>query len=190
MAKKDKEPQELTGMEQAVLHANRVGRPSYEWTAEVEEEILGGLVAGKHIRQIVMEGSDNLPSVDTIYRRVHSDVQFCERYARARGMQQDTFAEDIISIADGTHPLFVGKSAEERRLAIETRKWTMGKIAPKKYNDKLVAEITGANGAPLIPTRTIDVSSLTDEQRDALRFAITAIESRDADDAEFSEEDD
>lgn len=172
-----------------MLNAHNTGRPRYEWTTAAEEEILSGIVAGKSIRQVVVEGSPSLPGVDTIYKRLATDTGFAERYTRAREMQQDTYAEEIIAIADGVHPGFVGKEPDEKRLAIETRKWIMGKLRPKKYNDKLVAEITGANGAPLIPTKTIDVATLTDEQRDALRFAITAIESRDGDveDAEYTE---
>ena len=178
--KKQSEPKELTGQDLAVLNSIKTGRPRYEWTTEVEEEILSEIVAGKSIRHLVVEGSDNLPSVDTIYRRLATDTGFSERYTRAREMQQDTYAEEIVAIADGLHPSFVGKEADEKRLAIETRKWVMGKLRPKKYNDHVIKmEITGKDGAPLVPTKSIDVASLTDEQRDALRFAITAIESRD-----------
>jgi len=192
MAKKDKQPKELTGQDLAVLNTNKTGRPAYKWTEQVEEEILAGIVAGKAIRQVVLEGSETLPSVDTIYRRLATDKGFSERYTHAREMQQDTYAEEIVAIADGLHPLFVGKEADEKRLAIETRKWIMGKLRPKKYNDKIIAEITGKDGAPLIPTKNIDVATLTEEQRDALRFAITAIESRDGEveDIEYNEGDD
>jgi hypothetical protein len=192
MVKKDKQPKELTGQDLAVLNTNKTGRPSFEWTPAMEEEILAGIVAGKAIRQVVLEGSEALPSVDTIYRRLATDKGFSERYTHAREMQQDTYAEEIVAIADGLHPLFVGKEADEKRLAIETRKWIMGKLRPKKYNDKIIAEITGKDGAPLIPTKNIDVATLTEEQRDALRFAITAIESRDGEveDIEYNEGED
>lgn len=191
--KKQSEPKELTGQDIAVLDTIKRGRPAYEWTTEVEEQILAGIVAGKSIREIILDGGSDFPSADTIYRRIASDTTFCEKYAHAREAQQDTYAEEIIAIADGVHPMFVGKEADEKRLAIETRKWVMGKLRPKKYNDQVIKmEVTGKDGAPLVPTKTIDVATLTDEQRDALRFAITAIESRDGDveDVEYSEGDD
>ena len=191
--KKQSEPKELTGQDLAVLNSIKTGRPRYEWTPEVEEEILSEIVAGKSIRQLVVEGSDHLPSVDTIYRRLANDTAFSERYTRAREAQQDTYAEEIIAIADGLHPMFVGKEADEKRLAIEARKWVMGKLRPKKYNDHVIKmEITGKDGAPLIPTSNIDVATLTDEQRDALRFAITAIESREGEveDIDYNEGED
>ena len=173
-----------------MLDTIRTGRPRYEWTDQVEEVILGGIIAGKSIREIILDGKDNLPSADTIYRRIASDTTFCEKYTRARVAQQDIYAEEMIAIADGVHPMFVGKEVAEKQLAIETRKWTMGKLRPKKYNDHVIkVEITGKDGAPLVPTNNIDVASLTDEQRDALRFAITAIDSRDGEVEDINFED-
>lgn len=191
--RKEQEPKELTGQDVAVINSNRGGRPAFKWTEEIEEQILGDIIAGKSIRQMVMERDESFPSADTIYRRLATDEKFCEKYTRARDMQQDTYAEEIIAIADGVHPMFVGKEPDEKRLAIETRKWTMGKLRPKKYNDQVIKmEVTGKDGAPLIPTKTIDVATLTDEQRDALRFAITAIESREGEveDIDYNEGED
>lgn len=188
--KKPEEPKELTGQDIAVLDTIKRGRPAYKWSEDIEEVILGGIVAGKSIREIILDGKDDLPSADTIYRRIASDTTFCEKYTRAREAQQDTYAEEIIAIADGLHPMFVGKEADEKRLAIEARKWIMGKVRPKKYNDQVIKmEVTGKDGAPLIPTKSIDVASLTDEQRDALRFAITTIEARDGDVEDIEYED-
>ena len=188
--KKQSEPKELTGQDLAVLDTIKTGRPRYEWTDQVEEIILGGIIAGKSIREIILDGKDDLPSADTIYRRIASDTTFCEKYTRAREAQQDTYAEEMIAIADGVHPMFVGKEVEEKRLAIETRKWTMGKLRPKKYNDHVIKlEVTGKDGAPLVPTNNIDVAMLTDEQRDALRFAITAIDSREGEVEDINFED-
>ena len=82
-----------------------------------------------------------------------------EQYARAREAQADKFAEDIIKIADdGTRDTYVDENGNERtdqdviarsRLRVDARKWLAGKMAPKKYGDKIAAEITGADGGPL-----------------------------------------
>ena len=37
------------------------------------------------------------------------------------------------------------------RVRIDARKWAAGKLAPKKYGDKSTTEVTGADGAPLMP---------------------------------------
>jgi len=171
---------EQTGQELAVVAAGarERGRKPFEWTVEMEETLFSSIIAGKSIRQIVTEEGEGFPSADTIYRRIASDAQFSDKYARAKDFQQDTYAEEIVAIADGYHPAFVGKGIDQIRNAIEQRKWTMGKLKPKKYNDKIMAEITGKDGAALIPTQRIDVNSLSDEARESLKFALLALSNR------------
>lgn len=156
------------------------GRPRFNWTDDTEEEILSLIIAGQSVRQICNDRKDDktFPSADLIYQRIAADEDFYDKYTRARELQQDTYAEEIIAIADDVHPFFANKSVEERKLAIENRKWTMGKLRPKKYNEKIITEITGADGSPLIPTQMIDVAELTDEAREGLRFALLAASSR------------
>ena len=82
-----------------------------------------------------------------------------EQYARAREAQADQFAEDIIAIADdGIGDTYTDADGNERtnqdviarsRLRVDARKWLASKMAPKRYGDKLSAEITGADGGPL-----------------------------------------
>ena len=51
---------------------------------------------------------------------------------------------------DGSTETVVDNEAVQRsRLRIDTRKWLLSKLSPKKYGD--VTVITGAEGAPLIP---------------------------------------
>ena len=38
---------------------------------------------------------------------------------------------------------------DHRRLQIDTRKWLIGKMAPKKYGDKQQLEHSGADGGPV-----------------------------------------
>jgi hypothetical protein len=154
------------------------GRPKFNWTEEMEEVLFEGIVCGKAVRQIVAEEGEGFPSADTIYRRISSDPQFCDKYTRAKGLQADIYLEDSIAIADGHHPDFVDKTLEEKKFAVEQRKWTMGKLQPKKYNDKIIAEITGKDGSPLVPTQRIDVNSMSDEARESLKFALLTLSSR------------
>lgn len=82
-----------------------------------------------------------------------------EQYARAREAQADKFAEDIIHISDdGSRDTYIDENGNTRtdqeviarsRLRVDARKWLASKMAPKKYGDKLSAEITGADGGPI-----------------------------------------
>ena len=38
------------------------------------------------------------------------------------------------------------EAIQRSRLKVDTRKWAMSKLAPKKYGDKITQEVTGANG--------------------------------------------
>ena len=75
--------------------------------------------------------------------------------------QADYYAEEIIEISDDSsgdeltdedgktriNSEFVNRS----RLRVDTRKWLMARMAPKKYGDKITQEVTGADGTPLVP---------------------------------------
>jgi len=91
---------------------------------------------------------------------------------RAREEQADRLFEECLAIADDTtgDVVMVGKGGQvERvdhgniqrsRLRVDTRKWMAGKLAPKKYGDRVTHEQQqlDADGKPMIPTFTINVS--------------------------------
>lgn len=72
-----------------------------------------------------------------------------ERYARAKQIQAEILASEILSIADTTQEgvkvvekptgieTITGDMIEHRRLRVESRKWLLSKLLPKKYGDKL-----------------------------------------------------
>jgi hypothetical protein len=99
----------------------------------------------------------------TICLWAENNPQFAEQYARARSIKLDWMADDVPHIADtqeiGTTRTIkadggieekTGDMVEHRRLRIEARKWYLGKLAPKKYGDKLA--IGGADDLPPIKT--------------------------------------
>jgi hypothetical protein len=80
------------------------------------------------------------------------DKDLSEQYARARSDMIDKIADDIIKIADEEMiPTGEGKvdnaMVQKQRLRVDTRKWLLSKLAPKKYGDKL--ELTGDDKSPL-----------------------------------------
>lgn len=79
-----------------------------------------------------------------------------DQYARAREAQADKMAEDLLQIADdGLNDTYVDEDGNARtdqdviarsRLRVDVRKWLAGKMAPKKYGDKMA--IGGADDLP------------------------------------------
>lgn len=137
-----------------------MARPS-SYSTEITASLCERLGLGESLREIC--ASKEMPGKSTIMRWLHEHAEFRDQYARAREAQADFWAEQIIEISDT--PL-VGVRTEEsesgkktvhedmlghRRLQVDTRKWLMARMAPKKYGDKITQEVTGADGSPLVP---------------------------------------
>jgi len=82
---------------------------------------------------------------------------FSAQYARARELQAELLLDEILEIADDSSQDAIdtanGKVANTEfiarsRLRVDTRKWAMGKMS-RKFNDKIIQEVTGANGDPI-----------------------------------------
>lgn len=121
-------------------------------------------------------------STVTFYKWLQEDENNPEKplinkYARAREMQADYLADEMIEIADdGTNDTLVietpsgSKEIENKewtnrsKLRVETRKWIAMKLKPKKYGDKL--DLT-SGGEKLPPAQqTITIFKLPDNGRD------------------------
>lgn len=55
----------------------------------------------------------------------------------------DSHVNELLGIAD-TEP-----DPQRARVQIDTRKWIMSKLMPKKFGDKIQAEHTGQDGGPM-----------------------------------------
>lgn len=77
---------------------SKIGRPSL-YTPELAEEICERMVGGEDLVSIV-EDSEHIPNLSTIFRWMEAFPSFREMYARARDLQQDVFAAQTIRISD------------------------------------------------------------------------------------------
>ncbi len=80
------------------------------------------------------------------------DAVLAERYTRAREVLIEKMANDLMEIADtpvgSTESGATDSGAvQKQRLQVDTRKWLLSKLAPKKYGDKL--ELSGDQDNPL-----------------------------------------
>jgi hypothetical protein len=138
-----------------------VGRPSL-FSPELADLICERLADGESLRAICAEAE--MPAKSTVFKWLCENRDFSDQYARARETQADSLFDDILTIADtpvigektkilpdGKVEVSTGDMIEHRRLRVDARKWMAGKLAPKKYGEKITQEVTGANGAPLVP---------------------------------------
>ena len=80
------------------------------------------------------------------------DKDYKERYARARVALYDRMAEGLIDIADDQPAILPTGAVDSgfiahQKLRIDTRKWLLSKLAPKKYGDRI--EVAGDVAAPM-----------------------------------------
>lgn len=120
---------------------------------------------GKSLRSICTD--KELPSRRTVFNWLNRNPGFVHQYVRARDIQADVIFDEMHDIADNlavgikrvTKPsgeeITEADMIEHRRLQIETRKWMLGKMAPKKYGEKTQIEHSGA-------VASYDLSKVTD----------------------------
>ena len=147
-----------------------LGRPTKR-NPKREKIILEGVAKGKSLRKVCKEAGIE---TTTFLDWVRKDDSFALQYARAKEIAAELMADEILEIADDTSQdeLFVeqedasGKSAKRvqnsefinrSRLRVDSRKWLLSKLLPKKYGDKL--ELSGDKDSPL----TVVVRRFTDE---------------------------
>jgi len=94
---------------------------------------------------------------------VDSDAKLAESYAHAREDLIERIANEVMELSDSDVPeTGDGKrdwqAIQQRKLQVDSRKWLLSKLAPKKYGDRL--ELAGDKENPL-QVQTIDASKLS-----------------------------
>ncbi len=122
------------------------GRPT-RYTEAIAVKICRRLAEGESLRKICKDTS--MPAISTVmgwlFDGKHAD--FSEQYARARDLQADKLFDEALEIADATSDDWITTEDDKKildhehvqrsRLRVDTRKWAAGKLAPKRYGDKL-----------------------------------------------------
>ncbi len=142
------------------------GRPS-KYSKKIADEICESLMEGESLRSV--SARKGFPDKSTIFRWLAKYSEFCDQYEKAKWIGADYLFEELLEIADDSRNDYIeveGKNGEVKtilnrqnivraKLRIDTRKWTLSKLIPKKYGNRLVAKTTGKNG---------DMSKLSDEE--------------------------
>lgn len=139
------------------------GRPS-AYDLQTAEAILVLLAEGQSLSEICRR--DDMPARSTVSLWIANNVEgFADKYVGARDAQAEHFADEIIEISDDGRNDWVERNAGDgetgvvvdhehiarSKLRVDSRKWLMARMAPKRYGDRITAEHTGADGKDLIP---------------------------------------
>lgn len=116
-----------------------------------------------------------MPTERTIFRWLAADDKFCQRYTRAKEVSAEFMAEEMLDIADNASNDWMerndkdghsvgwqinGEAVNRSRLRLDTRKWLMEKLKPKKYGQTTKVDLGGS----------LEVTEMTDTER-ATRLA-------------------
>ena len=125
-------------------------KPGSEDRAKVSALVLQGMRSGLSAFKACKAAGVNQ---STFNDWLNADAALAADYARAREDLLEMMASDLLDIAD--RPVGSTESGgtdsgavADKKVQIDTRKWLLSKLAPKKYGDKL--ELSGDPANPLV----------------------------------------
>lgn len=116
------------------------------------DAIVAQVAAGEAVRRTVAQHGVNPRE---FYAALDADETLAKRYARAKDVAVEAMADEIVSIADdGSNDSYLDEDGNRQnlpdvvqrsRLRVDTRKWLLSKLAPKRYGERLDvnANVTG-----------------------------------------------
>lgn len=131
------------------------GRPTI-YSQEIADTICTRLSEGESLRSICK--CEDMPAMSTVMKWLTEEdkKKFLEQYVKARDMWADAVFEELFEIADDGKNDFIetndpenhgyrtnGEVVARSRLRVDTRKWALARMNPKKYGDKM--DVTSDN---------------------------------------------
>lgn len=147
----------------------KVGRPT-TYSTDVTDAICEQLALGRSMRTVCE--AENMPAMSTVFKWLREHKEFSEQYARAKEESADAMSEEILDISDdgtndwiererpdgSTFTALNSEAVQRSRLRVDTRKWIMAKMKPKKYGEKLDLTTNGKDlPTPLAPVTRNDI---------------------------------
>lgn len=137
-----------------------------EYTEETAGRICAEIASGRSLRSICQD--EDMPAASTVFLWLSKFPSFSEQYTRAREAQAEAMAEDILDIADdgtndyvkktrpdgSTYEAFDAEHVQRSKLRVDSRKWLMAKMAPKKYGERLDMNLSGT--VQTMPQEVVD----------------------------------
>jgi len=104
--------------------------------------------------------SKDMPDSVTFYKWIDADKNKLKQYVRATSERHNSIFEDIMEIADNQYKdVIITEEGKEitnhnvinrARLRIDSRKWMLSKLEPKKYGEKLDLSSDDGTMTPII----------------------------------------
>jgi len=143
------------------------GRPT-DYTPELADRICAQLAEGYSLRKVCEP--EDMPCKATIFNWMRTNKEFLDQYARAKEESADAMADEILDIADDGTNDWIEKEhkngeisivldhehVQRSKLRVDTRKFLMAKMKPKKYGEKVDLNVGGQEGSKAIEVKYVD----------------------------------
>lgn len=136
------------------------------YSEEITDIICKKISSGQSLNSICKDKL--MPAQSTVFVWLSEYKTFQEKYARAREAWADAEFENILQIADdGSNDTYIDEDGNEKtnwdvlgrsKLRVDTRKWALARMSPKKYGDSTT--IKGDKDNPLIPQKELSNAEL------------------------------
>lgn len=104
---------------------------------EIAEEVCRRLAEGETLRGICRD--EHMPSEAYVRKVAREEPEsFGAQYAHARDVGLECRADELMDVSNDPNI-----PHEHKRIMVDTRKWYLGKLAPKRYGDKIAVENSG-----------------------------------------------
>jgi len=106
------------------------------YNQEIADKICEELAAGKSLRSICRK--PNMPDIHTVIRwALNESLPLYTQYTQAKNIAAELLFEDILAIATYGNITDVMRA----RLRVDTIKWYLSKVLPKKYGDQATLNV-------------------------------------------------
>ena len=135
------------------------------YSDDLADRICAALATGISLNRLCKQ--DDMPAPATVFRWLGENPGFRDKYTLAKQESADAMAEDILDIADDqtqdellTEEGYRGNpvAVNRARLRVDTRKFLMAKMKPKKYGDRINHDHGGQVGVVEIDFTGLDES--------------------------------
>ena len=131
---------------------------------DFDETVLARMSEGESLRSICENlKSAGCPTASRFTQRVLEDTVFATRYARAREMQAEAWAdiirehsaktrlgEIVTEKGDGSIETKTVDCVDRSRLDVDSLNWLLAKLHPKRDGDQTQTELSGPGGGPQV----------------------------------------
>lgn len=150
----------------------------YVFDEAMKAQIVERIASGETLKKIVSD--ENMPSYMTVYREERRDEEFGEAMRLAREVAAAVLADEVIEISDNATEDYRSDGGinyeviARSKLRTDNRKWLISKLDPKRWGDKVHADIT--SGGEKIESKEISPMESARQVAFALELAKRANE--------------